>query len=167
MARGGFTLVEILIALAILGILLVMSVSTFQGMNEKYRVEAETKQLYADLMEARGRAVQRNRVHFVRLSVGGNVYATYDDTNTPPDGNGAFDNAVDSQIANAVMTHAVATNLPVAGGVASFEFNRNGIASSAGYIRLSSTAQADYDCITIVPTRIKMGQFNGGNCVEK
>jgi len=166
-ASGGFTLVEILIALAILGILIVMSVSTFQGMNEKYRVEAETKQLYTDMMEARGRAMQRNRVHFVRLSVGGNVYGAFEDTNTPPDGNGVFDNAADTRIANAVMTHAIATNLPVAGGVASFEFNRNGIASAVGYIQLSSTVQADYDCITIVPTRIKMGQFNGGNCVEK
>ena len=44
-----------------------IAVSNFGGMNEKYKVEAETKQLYADLMDARGRAMQRNRVFFVQV----------------------------------------------------------------------------------------------------
>ena len=44
--RGGFTLVEILITIAILGVLLMIGVSNLRGFNEKYKVEAETKQLY-------------------------------------------------------------------------------------------------------------------------
>ena len=49
-----------------------------------------------------------------------------------------------------------------------FRFNRNGIASVTGDIRFSSTAIPDYNCITILPTRIKMGQYIGaGVCVEK
>ena len=43
-----------MIALAILGIVVVLAVSNFQGMMEKYRVEGETKQMFADLMDARG-----------------------------------------------------------------------------------------------------------------
>ena len=43
----------------------------------------------------------------------------------------------------------------------SFNFNRNGIASVTGFIRtfFRSTVQPDYDCITVRPTRIKMGQY--------
>ena len=90
--RGGFTLVEILITIAILGILLMIGVSNLRGFNEKYKVEAETKQLFADLMDARGRAMQRNRMFFVRFSgTSGTRYATYEDTDTTPDGNGALD----------------------------------------------------------------------------
>lgn len=159
-ARGGFTLVEILITIAILGILVVIAVGDFRGLNEKYKVEAETKQLYSDLMDARGRAMQRNRIFFVRLSGAG--YATYEDTNTPPDGNGIWDNAADTKVADVTASHAIITVLP--GG---FEFNRNGIASVTGNLRFSSTANPDYDCITIGPTRIKMGQYTGGVCVEK
>jgi len=66
--RGGFTLVEVLITIAILGFLIVIAVSNFRGLSEKYKVEAETKQLYADLMDVRGRAMQRNRMFFVRFS---------------------------------------------------------------------------------------------------
>lgn len=161
-ARGGFTLVEILITLAILGILVVLAVGNFGGMNEKYKVEAETKQLYADLMDARGRAMQRNRMSFVRFS--GTGYATYEDTNTPPDGNGALDNAADTRVASVTGTHTITTALP---GV--LNFNRNGIASVTGFIRFSSTAQPDYDCITITATRLKMGQYNatGNTCAER
>jgi prepilin-type N-terminal cleavage/methylation domain-containing protein len=161
-ALGGFTLVEILIVIAILGLLAVIAVGRFAGLNEKYKVEAETKQLYADLMDARGRAMQRSRIFFVRLSGAG--YATYEDTNTPPDGNGIWDNAADTRVANVTVTHTITTAFP--GGA--FEFNRNGIASVTGEIRFSSTAQPDYNCVTIQPTRIKMGQYVGaGACVEK
>jgi len=160
-ARGGFTLVEILIAIAIVGILVVLAVGNFGGLDEKYRVEAETKQLFADLMDARGRAMQRNRVFFTRISATG--YATYEDTNTPPDGNGIWDNTADTRVANVTGTHAITT----AGGANAFEFNRNGIASVTGNIRFSSSAIPDYDCITILPTRIKMGQYIGGVCGEK
>ena len=59
------------------------------------------------------------------------------------------------------VTHGIITALP--GG---FDFNRNGIASVTGNIRFSSTASPDYDCITILPTRIKMGQYSGGSALK-
>jgi len=162
--RRGFTLVEILITIAILGILLVLAVGNFGGMNEKYKVEAETKQLYADLMDARGRAMQRNRMSFVQVNAGD--YKTYEDTSPAPDGDRALQ-GTDTLITNARVSHDIVT-----GNIAvplSFNFNRNGIASATGFIRFTSAAQPDYDCIWIRATRIKMGQYDatGNACVEK
>jgi prepilin-type N-terminal cleavage/methylation domain-containing protein len=160
---GGFTLVEIMIALAIVGIVVMLATSTFQGMTEKYRVEGETKQMFADLMDARGRAMQRNRWFFVRIASTG--YKTYEDSSPAPDGNGPpLDDTADALVTSATVRHAINTNL--AGGN-DFGFNRNGIANDNGAIWFTSTTQPDYDCITIKPTRIKMGRFLGGVCVEK
>ena len=163
--REGFTLVEILVAVVILGILATMAITSFLGLSEKYKVETETKQLYADLMDARGRAMQRNRFHFVRITANG--YATYDDSSPSPDGNGIYNGGLDNQVANVTVKHTI--NTVLSGGTPNFAFNRNGIASDTGYIRFSSTANPDYDCITIRETRTKMGKYDAtaGICVEK
>ena len=163
--RDGFTVIEIMIVIAILGILVVLAVGNFGGMNEKYKVESETKQLYADLMDARGRAMQRNRWFFVQI--GSTGYATYED-GPMPDGDTSR-NGNDTLLANVTVRHATAITL--AGGGSLFGFNRNGIANDTGTIYFASSARPDYDCITILSTRIKMGQylgtFPGGSCVEK
>lgn len=159
--RGGFTLIEILIALAILGIVVMLATGTFQGMMEKYRVEGETKQIFADLMDARGRAMQRNRAFFVKVT--GDRYATYEDTTPAPDGNGTLE-STDAVSASATVRHTITCD---PGGLSDFRFSRDGIASATGTIRLSSTAQPDYDCITVRETRIKMGKWNGTACYER
>lgn len=157
---GGFTLVEIMIALAIVGIVVMIAVSNFQGMMEKYRVEGETKQMFADLMDVRGRAMQRNRVFHVQITSNG--YETFEDTNPPPDGDSTWDGS-DTQVAGVTVKHTITPS----GGLSNFRFNRNGIASATGSLWFSSTAQSDYDCITVRETRIKMGKWNGAACDEK
>lgn len=154
-----------MIAIAIVGILMLLAVGNFGGMNEKYKVEAETKQLYTDMMDARGRAMQRNRWYFVEIATTGYGYMTYEDRPLP-DGDGVFDNTADALVTSVTVRHAITSVL--AGGGSNFGFNRNGIANDNGTIRFVSTAQPDYNCITILPTRIKMGQYIGaGACVEK
>ena len=160
-ARGGFTLVEILITIAIVGILVVIAVGNFGGLNEKYKVEAETKQLYADLMDARGRAMQRNRMFFVRISATG--YATYEDTNTPPDGNGVWDGAADTRLANVTGTHTITT----AGGANAFEFNRNGIASVT--LGISGSRRPHYPTTTASGSgrrESRWGSTSGGSALK-
>jgi prepilin-type N-terminal cleavage/methylation domain-containing protein len=138
MSRGGFTLVELLIGFAVLGILLAIAASTFTGLREKYRVEAATKQLYADLMDARARALQRNRVCFVRFAANGAGYTTYVDTYPGPDGNGMFDNGANPDTVCAQVSGTNPIDLSLLAGAATFRFDRNGLASATGTIRFTS-----------------------------
>jgi len=160
--RGGFTLLEIMIVIAIVGIIVMIAVGNFRGLMEKYRVEDETKQMFADLMDARGRAMQRNRVFHVQIT--NNGYKTFEDTDPAPDGDTNLTGS-DTQVASVNVKHTITPT----GGLSDFRFNRNGIASVTGSIRFSSTTQPDYDCITVNATRIKMGQYNATDnaCVEK
>lgn len=163
--RAGFTLVEIVVTIAILGFLLAMAVHSFRGLDEKYKVEAETKLLYGSLMDVRGRAMQRNRFYHVGITTSG--YATFEDASPAPEGDGDFTNGANNLVDNVTVKHAITTALT--GGVDNVTFNRNGIPNVTGHLRFASAAgtNPDYDCITILPTRIKMGRYNAGTCVER
>lgn len=166
-------MVEIAVTIAILGILAMLAISSFRELMEKYGVEAETKQLYADLMDARGRAMQRNRYHFVRIKANRLGYETYEDSNTSPDGNRQYDAGLDNQVANVTVKHQITASLTGTGTADNVIFDRRGVTSGTGYIRFSvasgSSASPDYDCITILQTRIRTGKMNSAldNCVEK
>jgi len=161
----GVTLLELLVVLGILTALLLSLGASFQGWMEKHKVEGEAKTLYADLMNARARAVQRNRVHFVSVASSG--YSTFEDTNTVPDGNGVFESALDTRIVNASSAYPIASSL---GMPLQFSFSRDGLSSVTCWVRFTSAInQPDYDCIAITPTRINLGVFHAATnaCLEK
>lgn len=154
----GMTLVELMTVVAILGVLVVILGFSFQGWIAKYKVEDQTKRLYADITDARARAMQKKRMTFVTLAA--NQYRTFEDTNTAPDGNGALDPATDTGVAVVNTAYTITPAM-------TFSFDREGLASFTGTIRLVSTLSPDYDCITIQTTRIRIGRFDGATCQEK
>ncbi|MCL1927055.1 MAG: prepilin-type N-terminal cleavage/methylation domain-containing protein, partial [Syntrophorhabdaceae bacterium] len=182
-SQKGITLLEILIVVAIVGILAAFAVGSFRETSDKYKVESEIKEMFANLMDVRGRAMQRSRVSFVRML--GNSYATYEDTVPAPDGNGILEitgTSGDKEVVRVTLAPAHRIDMERLRGVLmpggldnTFRFEHSGVASvtGLGFIRIITTntgTRPDYDCINIGPTRVKMGQFNaanGGTCVEK
>ena len=79
MNNRGITLIELIVVISIIGILAVALGFTFQGWMGGYRIESQTKEMYVDLMNARARAMQRNRSHFVVVTA--NDYQIFEDTN--------------------------------------------------------------------------------------
>lgn len=159
----GMTLVEVLTVVAILGVLLLVLGFSFQGWIAKYKVENEIKNFYADLSDARARALQKKRMTFVDLTT--RQYRTFEDTNTAPDGNGVYEQAADTRVASMTTSYDIVPTLNPAG--TSFAFDREGLATATGMIRLDSTLSPDYDCITIQATRLRIGRYDGGTCREK
>jgi Tfp pilus assembly protein FimT len=153
--EGGFTLVEIMIILAIIGILMFAMSVSFQGWLAKHKVVSETSQMFADIIEARAKAMQRGRATFVVLT--GNSYATYEDTDPAPDGDLALDTARDTRIVTHTLQYPLVYSI---GGGDTFRFDRNGFASvSAGTIHVHTTMTPDVDCIAIGTTRVKLGRY--------
>ncbi len=160
MKNDGITLIELLVVITIIGILAVALGFSFQGWIGGYRIESQVKEMYVDLMNARARAMQRNRLHFVTLAA--TQYSTYEDTNPAPDGNETLETAVGGDT-RLVQRNTDYTIIPaLAFGATTFNFNRSGLISLSGSIRLDSldsTVTPDYDCIVLSPTRINMGKW--------
>jgi prepilin-type N-terminal cleavage/methylation domain-containing protein len=167
MKNRGFALTELLAVLAILGILLGIATISGRDWLQRYRVEGQTKEMYADLMNARVSAMQRNRMFFVTLAE--NQYAIYEDTynaSTPtsPEGDGVPQTANDRLVMQKTFQYSLNAGFP-----AGFIFNSNGLFSpELGETTLSFTSTANplSDCIVLSTTRILMGKMNG-TCVTQ
>jgi prepilin-type N-terminal cleavage/methylation domain-containing protein len=84
----GITLVEVLIVASIIGILIVALGFSFEGWRANYYIENANKDMYADLMEAKTRALTRARVHFITIDT--TQCTIQDDLDPWPDGDGAL-----------------------------------------------------------------------------
>jgi prepilin-type N-terminal cleavage/methylation domain-containing protein len=170
----GFTLIELVLVLAIIGTLLAIAGISGTAMLNKYRVESQTKQMYADLMNARVGALSKNRKYFVTPTA--TQYTIYEDTNPGPDGDGVLQAASDNRVMQVILngTYAV-TMTPAASVVNTINFDQRGLVSwSLGIvsvptvtqqtIRVTNSYGAAYDCIDISPMKIRMGSWNGAGC---
>lgn len=165
--RKGFTLIEVLLVMIIIAILLGIAGLYAKPWMDKYRVESQTRELYVDLMNARVRAMERNRMHFVAFSpaiASVTRYTVYEDTNTAPDGNGTPEEADDTLIMqkNFNPIYTMTWN----GANARIQFDTRGLMSgSEGAIYVTNRSYgAAPDCVVISASKIRIGVWNGANC---
>ncbi len=68
MKKDGFSLIELLVVVIILGIVASLGTVSFTGWIRKHDLESQVKEMYTDLMNARLTAMHQNRNHFISLS---------------------------------------------------------------------------------------------------
>lgn len=171
MKDRGVTLTELIIVVAIIGILAAALSFSYQGWMGRYRVEKDTKELFTEIMQARQMAMTRNTFHFVDFPTA-RSYRVIEDANGNGTSNpGAGDTVVTpggSKPTDYDITMADAANAAIS--LTTVTLDKRGFVSFVdpnGSIRIVTTLDPDYDCITITQTRVLMGKLNGAVCNEK
>jgi prepilin-type N-terminal cleavage/methylation domain-containing protein len=181
--NSGITLIELIVAISVVGILAAAFAFEFKGWMGSYKVESQIKEMYVDLMNARTRAMQKNRMHFVSLTT--TQYTINEDISTWPDGDENLTSADDVRPSgytdpipllqkNLNPTHPITWN-----GGAQIDFDKRGLSNVNKTICSNTDIDADYNCIEISASRINLGKltkkipspFNGAcdatNCVSR
>ncbi|MFH2122310.1 MAG: prepilin-type N-terminal cleavage/methylation domain-containing protein [Pseudomonadota bacterium] len=156
--EGGFTLVELMVIIAIIGIFAAIATLNFSQMNDKYRIESYTKEIHALLMRARNDAANTNTQRIVTLAAN-QVQVTNDN-------NG-------DSVVNAGDT-TITTNYPrfvIQSAINPIIFDRRGIinivANQTLQIIHPGNSAPGVDCIVVFATRINIGRMTGGACVQQ
>ncbi len=159
MMSRGVTLVELIVVISIIGILVVALGFSYVGWQGKYKVEKAAKDIYFDLMTARSAATTRHRNYFADFPTV-TSYRVMADAND----NGAADDAplptFPKTIEYAIAWSGVNRILFDTKGLIRWDRNNDGIEETTDVIRLTTTADSDYDCILISQTSIYMGKWN-------
>jgi len=162
--QKGFTLIELMIVMAVVGILAVALGFTYEGWMGRYKVEKATKDLYSDLMTARVNAMTRQRTFFMTLNAAN--YSMSADTNDSDalDAGDTVQPSFPKTVEYPLRWDGAAPVNEV------ISFDKRGIMTNWGTVGLfvsSASVDPDYDCIIIAQTRINMGKMTGGNCIAK
>lgn len=154
--QSGFTLVEVMIVVAIIGIFAAIATLNFSQMNSKYTIESYTKEIHALLMRARNDASTSNIQRIVTLAAN-QIQVTRDD-----DGDGVVD-AGEPTITYPYPRFALlfAAN-PII-------FDRRGLTNNVQTLQTNHPGDAapGADCIVVSATRINIGRMTGGVCVQQ
>ncbi len=158
MHNKGVSAMELIIVIAVIGILFVGLGVSYQNWMGKYRVEKAVKELYSDLMHARVLAMEKNRKHYAVLN--SDSYSIMEDTNDDD-----VANAGDATLKPFPKKIEYGLNWNNSGN--KIYFDKRGLLTPNRTLRFTSTSDPDYDCMKISRTRILMGHYLNGECVAE
>lgn len=145
MNSRGFSLIELIVVMAIMGTLLAITTYSFTSYSQKSRIESQTKQLYGDLMEYRAKALYEKREWTFRITATG--YGIYSSSNTGV----------------APVTSVQLRNPVEFSSTTAVTFGSQGLANvSDKTVCIAADNDANVDSVVISQTRVQIGKKQVG-----
>lgn len=129
----GFTVIELMIALAILSVLVGIATPAFNGMVASQRVRTAAADLHTSLLQARAEAVKRNQRVLIRPASG----ETWSDGWLVPDP------ATPTSDTGPLFQHRLTSGVGISSDEEEFEFRPTGRVSGAGPFELEIESSVD------------------------
>jgi|PlaIllAssembly_1097288.scaffolds.fasta_scaffold549306_2 prepilin-type N-terminal cleavage/methylation domain-containing protein len=165
MREVGFSLVELIVVMAIIGALLAITALDFRTWSVKSAMERQARELQSDLNNARLTAVQKKRFQRVTLKATSYSFATY--------------SSVAEYDADGAGTVTSTRNLSYPLGISDYEIDidTSGLLlnDTGDHLKknepinvvIQGGSKAVHDCVQITAARIGLGKYDGTNCVVK
>lgn len=151
-ARGGYSLVEVVVVIGILSTLAVIGTVNFRKYLERYRIEAQTRMLYQELLKARSDALYRRRE--VRLRIYPERFEVYS-----------------SNDVGVAPSRTLPLSFPIRwkgeeedGGGVTVVFDSRGVVEKGCSICLDRKSDSPVDSVVVYKTRVRIGK-NGDSSV--
>lgn len=163
----GFSLMELLITIAIMGIVMGIATLAFNTWQVKSKIEAQTHEIFTDISEARTNAFTQKKYYGIVFQPTSYVMKSYSSEVEIKN--------VTAQLANGVvvagkdlrygLTKAGAdiTDTPIIFDTSGFTTSATGFTI---YVNPTSAAAA-VNCLVVSATRVNIGKVNGSSCEFK
>ncbi len=163
----GFSLMELLITIAIMGIVMGIATLSFNTWQVKSRIEAQTHELFTDISEARTNAFTRKKYYGIVFQPTSYVMKSY--TSEVEIKNVTAQLANGTVVASKVLRYGLTkagadiTDTPVIFDTSGFTTSATGFTI---YVNPTSAAAA-VNCLAISAARVNIGKVNGSSCEFK
>lgn len=171
---SGFSIIELILVLTIIGTLLAIAIPSFNQMQRKARTESQVKEMVTDISELRVRAMTHKQRHSITLNANSYVFRSYS-SDEEPQSSGTIIPSGNRIVANRLVRVNGGASTLFSGQL--FEIDHRGLVSSnltppwsaADFVLLENNSSPSIDCFKLEAARTNVGKANAAwsNCDDK
>lgn len=160
MNNKGFSLVELIVIIAIMGTLMAIVTLDFNSMQRKAQIERQTRELFADLNQARIDSVHRKLRHSIVMQPDSYTFKRYSSENESRN--------TGTILSTRNVSYQITKRTGASAADDITEFDIRGFTNDDDTFRINPVGTAaQVDCIVISVGRTNLGKMEGTTCVVK